>query len=62
MITDWRLAEALAIQKLHGSDAASWTAGRLGALLTAGDAAGVDGLAAGRGCDPVDPRGTAAVA
>ena len=42
MITDWRLAEALAIQKLHGYDAASWTAGRLSALQTAGDAAGVE--------------------
>lgn len=41
MITDWRLAEALAIQKLHGTNAAAWTAGRLAALAMSGDADGV---------------------
>ncbi|WP_294196878.1 hypothetical protein [uncultured Sphingomonas sp.] len=39
---DWRLAEALAIQKLHGSDAPSWVAERIGALALAGDAEGVE--------------------
>ena len=46
MITDWRLAEALAIQRLHGGDAARWTAERIGVLALAGDAAGVDRFAA----------------
>lgn len=41
MITDWRLAEALAVQKLHGTNAAAWTAGRLAALAESGDAQGV---------------------
>lgn len=41
MIADWRLAEALAIQRLHGPDAARWTAERIGALALAGNAAGV---------------------
>jgi hypothetical protein len=41
MITDWRLAEALQIQKLHGDDAPLWVAERRGALLLAGDEAGV---------------------
>jgi hypothetical protein len=42
MITDWRLAEALQIQKLYGDDAARWIAERIGALAIAGDAAGVE--------------------
>lgn len=42
MITDWRMAEALAIQKLHGRDAAHWIAERRGALMLADDAAGVE--------------------
>ncbi len=37
-----RLAEALAIQRLHGDDAPRWIAERIGALALAGDAAGVD--------------------
>jgi hypothetical protein len=44
MITDWRLAEALQIQKLYGEDAARWIAERIGALAIAGDAAGVERL------------------
>lgn len=39
---DWRLAEALAIQKLHGDDAPCWVAERIGALALAGDAEGVE--------------------
>lgn len=46
MIADWRLAEALAIQKLHGGDAASWTAERIDALALAGDVAGLARLTA----------------
>lgn len=42
MIAVWRMAEALAIQKLHGDDAASWTAERVDALALAGDAAAVE--------------------
>lgn len=38
---DWRLAEALAIQKLHGDNAPRWIAERIGALALAGDADGV---------------------
>lgn len=41
MIADWRLAEALQIQKLYGGDAALWVSGRISALASAGDAAGV---------------------
>ena len=37
-----RLAEALAIQRLHGNRAALWIAERIGALSIAGDAAGVE--------------------
>lgn len=40
-MVDWRLAEALAIQKLHGDDAPRWIAERIGALALAGDADGV---------------------
>ena len=40
-IVDWRLAEALAIEKLHGNDAPRWIAERIGALALAGDADGV---------------------
>lgn len=39
---DWRLAEALAIQKQYGDDAPRWIAERIGALALAGDAEGVD--------------------
>lgn len=42
VIADWRMAEALAIQKLHGVQAAAWMAGRLRALAAAGDEAGVE--------------------
>jgi hypothetical protein len=31
---DWRLAEALAIQKRHGDEAPRWIAERLGALVS----------------------------
>lgn len=41
---DFRLAEALAIQKLHGDRAALWIATRRGELMLAGDAAGVERL------------------
>ena len=37
--TEWRLAEALAIQRLHGDRAHVWVAERTGALALAGDAA-----------------------
>lgn len=39
---DWRLSEALAIQKRHGDDAPRWIAERLGALALAGDVEGVE--------------------
>jgi hypothetical protein len=39
---EWRWAEALAIEKLHGADAPRWIAERLGALGLAGDGAGVE--------------------
>lgn len=42
MIADWRMAEALAVQKLHGDDAARWTAERIDTLALTGDAAGVE--------------------
>lgn len=41
LMIDWRLAEALAIQKLHGDDAPRWIAERLGALSLAADVEGV---------------------
>lgn len=43
---DWRLAEALAIEKLHGAGAPRFIAERIGALALAGDQAGVDRLRA----------------
>lgn len=46
MSMDWRLAEALAIQKQHGDDAPRWIAERIGALALAGDAEGVERLKA----------------
>ena len=42
METDWCMAEALAIQQLHGLDGARWIAERIGALATTGDTAGVE--------------------
>lgn len=42
MIADWRMAEALAIQKLRGTDAARWTAERIDTLALAGQADGVE--------------------
>ena len=39
---DWRLAEALAIQKRFGDIAALWVCLRRGALMLAGDMAGVE--------------------
>lgn len=39
---DWRLAEALAIQKRYGDSAPRWIAERLGALALAGDVEGVE--------------------
>lgn len=39
---DWRLAEALAIQKLHGDAAPRWIAERLDALALAGETEGVE--------------------
>jgi hypothetical protein len=41
MIGDWRLAEALAIQRWQGADARRWLDGRIAALADAGDEAGV---------------------
>jgi hypothetical protein len=38
---DFRLAEALAIQKMYGGEGPRWIAERIGALALAGDAAGV---------------------
>lgn len=40
-MVDWRLAEAWAIQRLHGDGAPRWVAERIGALALAGDADGV---------------------
>jgi hypothetical protein len=37
-----RLAEALAIARIHGAAGPRWIAERIGALALAGDAAGVD--------------------
>lgn len=37
-----RLAEALAIGRLHGNDASVWIASRTNALAVAGDAAGIE--------------------
>lgn len=37
-----RLAEALAIGRLHGNDAPVWIASRIGALAVAGDTAGIE--------------------
>lgn len=37
-----RLAEALAVQRLHGPDGPRWIAERIGSLAVAGDAAGVE--------------------
>lgn len=42
MITEWRIVETLAVRRLHGTDAARWTAERICALALAGDAAGVE--------------------
>lgn len=39
---DWRLAEALAIQKMYSTDAPRWVAERIGTLALAGDAEGVE--------------------
>lgn len=44
MIADWRLAEALAIQRWQGADARRWLDGRIAALSDAGDEAGVERL------------------
>ena len=41
-MTDWRLAEVLAIHRLHGADAALWLAERRAMLMLAGDAAGTE--------------------
>ena len=38
----WRLAEALAIRKLYGTEGPRWIAERIGALALAGDNAGVE--------------------
>lgn len=38
----FRWAEALQIEKMHGADAPRWIAGRIAALAVAGDAAGVE--------------------
>lgn len=38
----WRLAEALALEKLHGDDAPGFIAERIGSLAVAGDYAGVE--------------------
>jgi hypothetical protein len=37
-----RLAEALAIERAHGSDGPRWIAGRIVALTSIGDSEGVD--------------------
>lgn len=37
-----RMAEAVAIERLHGDGAPAFIAGRIGALALAGDVAGVD--------------------
>lgn len=34
---DWRLAEALQVQKMHGDRAPLWIANRIGELIEAGD-------------------------
>lgn len=41
VLTDWRLAEALAIQRLFGDHGPRWIAERMGALAMAGDMAGL---------------------
>jgi hypothetical protein len=41
---EWRWAEALALEKLHGSDAPRWIAERIGTLALAGDESGVERL------------------
>lgn len=41
-LIDWRLAEALAIQRQHGDAAPRWIAERIGALALVGDVEGVD--------------------
>ncbi len=46
MIADWRLAEALAIQRWQGAGARRWLDGRVAALADAGDQAGVERLSA----------------
>lgn len=43
---DWRLAEALALERLHGANTPRFIAERIGALAIAGDAAGVERLCA----------------
>ncbi|MEH3103713.1 MAG: hypothetical protein PGN12_07380 [Sphingomonas phyllosphaerae] len=42
MNIDWRLAEALAIQKRYGDHVPRWVAERLGALALTGDVEGVE--------------------
>ena len=37
-----RLAEAMAVQRLHGDEGPLWIATRIGALALAGDRAGVE--------------------
>ena len=37
-----RWAEALAVEKQHGSDAPRWIAERIGALASAGDTVGIE--------------------
>lgn len=46
MTADWRLAEALAIQRWQGADARRWLDARIAALVDAGDQAGVERLSA----------------
>lgn len=43
---DWRLAEALAIQKRHGDEAPRWIVERLASLALAGEVEGVERLKA----------------
>lgn len=42
--TEWRFAEALALEKLHGADAPRFIAQRIGELAVAGDYAGIERL------------------
>lgn len=42
VIKDWRLAEALAIERWKGADAPAYVAERIGALVGVGDRLGVE--------------------